>query len=367
MTTQVAHNKTMFGVIAGEQCRLNELGKMVEQHWSDFFKFHPEFEQDEFVVMPNHFHAIIRAVGGSGKSSDLSGAMRIFKSLAANEYLKLKKSGRCPDIGSKLWLSSYYDNLITSERELLQIRRYIRENPARWDRDRFGPVTTHHIGNLELLREKMVAFVASEGGRGVGATPHPHDKKGIAPGGAAPRNIVPGGASPRNIVPGGAAPRNIVAGGAAPGGIAPGGATPRNIVPGGAAPRNIVPGGASPRNIVAGGAAPRNIVPGGASPPPVISTFTSSPEQSVLAKCLAVKRPYVHVMPGGIPEVLPSAWKEACREGRALLLSPVPAGTGVNKQRAIWCNRYVLDHAGEIWHGYIRPGGTLETLLGSKE
>ncbi|NLB69126.1 MAG: hypothetical protein GX804_05520 [Lentisphaerae bacterium] len=293
----MAHNKTMFGVIAGEQCRLNELGKMVEQHWSDFFKFHPEFEQDEFVVMPNHFHAIIRAVGGSGKSSDLSGAMRIFKSLAANEYLKLKKSGRCPDIGSKLWLSSYYDNLITSERELLQIRRYIRENPARWDRDRFGPVTTHHIGNLELLREKMVAFVASEGGWGVGATPHPHDRKGIAPGGAAPRNIVPGGASP----------------------------------------------------------------------PPVISTFTSSPEQSVLAKCLAVKRPYVHVMPGGIPEVLPSAWKEACREGRALLLSPVPAGTGVNKQRAIWCNRYVLDHAGEIWHGYIRPGGTLETLLGSKE
>jgi putative transposase len=318
VTTQVAHNKTMFGVIAGEQCRLNELGKMVEQHWSDFFKFHPEFEQDEFVVMPNHFHAIIRAVGGSGKSSDLSGAMRIFKSLAANEYLKLKKSGRCPDIGSKLWLSSYYDNLITSERELLQIRRYIRENPARWDRDRFGPVTTHHIGNLELLREKMVAFVASEGGRGVGATPHPHDRKG-------------------------------------------------SIVAGGAAPRNIAPGGASPRNIVAGGAAPRNIVPGGASPPPVISTFTSSPEQSVLAKCLAVKRPYVHVMPGGIPEVLPSAWKEACREGRALLLSPVPAGTGVNKQRAIWCNRYVLDHAGEIWHGYIRPGGTLETLLGSKE
>jgi putative transposase len=337
VTTQVAHNKTMFGVIAGEQCRLNELGKMVEQHWSDFFKFHPEFEQDEFVVMPNHFHAIIRAVGGSGKSSDLSGAMRIFKSLAANEYLKLKKSGRCPDIGSKLWLSSYYDNLITSERELLQIRRYIRENPARWDRDRFGPVTTHHIGNLELLREKMVAFVASEGGWGVGATPHPHDRKGIAPGGAAPRNIVPGGAAPRNIVPGGAAPRNIVPGGASPGGIAPGGATPRNIVP------------------------------GGASPPPVISTFTSSPEQSVLAKCLAVKRPYVHVMPGGIPEVLPSAWKEACREGRALLLSPVPAGTGVNKQRAIWCNRYVLDHAGEIWHGYIRPGGTLETLLGSKE
>ena len=40
-------------------------------------------------------------------------------------------------------------------------------------------------------------------------------------------------------------------------------------------------------------------------------------------------------------------------------------GTGVNKQRAIWCNRYVLDHAATIWHGHIRPGGTLEPLLRS--
>ena len=38
-------------------------------------------------------------------------------------------------------------------------------------------------------------------------------------------------------------------------------------------------------------------------------------------------------------------------------------GTGVNKQRAIWCNQYVLRTASEVWHGAIRPGGTLETLL----
>lgn len=85
----------------------------------------------------------------------------------------------------------------------------------------------------------------------------------------------------------------------------------------------------------------------------------------MLAKCLAAHRAYVHVMPGGIPEPLPSDWAQACAEGRALLLSPSPPGTGVNKQRAIWCNRYVLDHAASIWHGTIRPGGTLETLLRS--
>jgi hypothetical protein len=68
-------------------------------------------------------------------------------------------------------------------------------------------------------------------------------------------------------------------------------------------------------------------------------------------------------MPGGIPPTLPPATARACAEGWGLVLSPSASGTGVNKQRAIWCNRYVLRHAAQIWHGTIRPGGTLETLL----
>ena len=83
----------------------------------------------------------------------------------------------------------------------------------------------------------------------------------------------------------------------------------------------------------------------------------------MLARCLTVRRPFIHVMPGGIPERLPPAVARACAEGWALVLSPSAPGTGINKQRAIWCNRYVLDRAARITHGYIRPGGTLETLL----
>ena len=49
--------------------------------------------------------------------------------------------------------------------------------------------------------------------------------------------------------------------------------------------------------------------------------------------------------------------------GRALLLSPVAFGTGVNKQRAVWYNEFVLRQAGEIWHGTVSPGGTLSSIL----
>lgn len=60
---------------------------------------------------------------------------------------------------------------------------------------------------------------------------------------------------------------------------------------------------------------------------------------------------------------MPPAVVRACDEGRALLLSPAETGAGVNKQRAVWCNRYVhvLDNAFRIVCGCIRPGGTPET------
>ncbi len=83
----------------------------------------------------------------------------------------------------------------------------------------------------------------------------------------------------------------------------------------------------------------------------------------MLARCLATRHPFVHVMPGGIPPTLPPATAGACAEGWGLVLSPSAPGTGLNKQRAIWCNQYVLNHAEAVWYGAIRPGGTLETLL----
>ena len=53
----------------------------------------------------------------------------------------------------------------------------------------------------------------------------------------------------------------------------------------------------------------------------------------------------------------------AAREGRALLLSPQPPGSSLNKKVATWCNEYVLRHADEIWVGDISPNGMLNALM----
>ena len=96
---------------------------------------------------------------------------------------------------------------------------------------------------------------------------------------------------------------------------------------------------------------------------PLVSTFSSFEEQGALARRLEEKLPFVWVDPAGIKANLPARVKAACEEGWGLVISPVASGTGLNKQRAIWCNRWVLKVAERIYVGTIKKGGTLDTLL----
>ena len=179
------------------------------------------------------------------------------------------------------------------------------------------------MGNAELLSKKLVAFVASEHPpQWVGA----HDKTSTAVGRGHDNRIVVGGGVRETPT---AVGRGLQLWGRS----------------------TIVDLG----HCAEGGAARDKC--------PVISTFTSPEEREVRAKCLRNKRPFVWVCPGGIWEPLPADIARACEEGWAFVCSPVPSRTEVNKQRAIWCNQYVIKQAESVWVGSIRPGGSLETLL----
>ena len=117
VTMQVAQNKTMFGVIADDKCELNALGEKVGSSWEGMFARHPEAYRDASVVMPNHFHAVIRIHRRpTNKPNHLSYLIQGFKSFTTHLYHAAVRAGQCPDIGTSLWMSSYYDNLITAPR-----------------------------------------------------------------------------------------------------------------------------------------------------------------------------------------------------------------------------------------------------------
>jgi len=290
VTFQVFENKSLLGAIVGENCILNELGLAVKGLIETLPKYNPEVYVDCFVVMPNHVHLILKIDDRpTNEEHHLGKIMRKLKSLAAREYRLLGSRGMFLGRGgvtprTKLWQDNDWEKIVTNHEQLEAIRLYIENNPKRWSTDRFGPVTTFSCGNLALLDEPFVAFVASQGAR--------HDAL---------------------------APQDCEALGG----------------------RGCYP----------------------PLPPPVISTFTSPQEREALRRLLAKKRRIIAVYPGGIPAVLPPAIAESVDAGRMLLLSPVESGTGVNKQRAIWCNEYVIRRATKVWCGTITPGGTLESIL----
>ena len=320
VTFQVFENKSLLGAIVGENCILNELGLAVKGLIETLPKYNPEVYVDCFVVMPNHVHLVLKIDDRpTNEEHHLGKIMRKLKSLAAREYRILGSRGVVPCLGTKLWQENYWEKIVTSHDQLEAIRRYIANNPKRWSTDRFGPVTTFSRGNLALLDEPFVAFVASQVARGDALAPREW-ARGDA---LAPREWAAGHDGP--------APQD--------GGLAPRDEAPQDL-------ESLGERGCDPP-----------------LPPPVISTFTSPQEREALRRLLAKKRRIIAVYPGGIPAVLPPAIAESVDAGRMLLLSPVESGTGVNKQRAIWCNEYVIRRAKKVWCGTITPGGTLESIL----
>ncbi len=122
---------------------------------------------DEWVLMPNHLHAILvlkdrdqaTAVASPGtfpptyqpsRSNQPPRGMEpgsigiIVGTYKSGVTRRINNLRRMP--GGRVWQRGYYDRIVRNERELGAIREYIRDNPVRWDEDR---------DNLDTLLSKM--------------------------------------------------------------------------------------------------------------------------------------------------------------------------------------------------------------------
>ena len=349
VTWQTAHNKSIFGAIVGARCELNELGRRVEEYWREMPAKYPELELDEFVVMPNHFHAIVRIrFRPTNKEHHLGFLLGRFKGGTGYIYGKMRRAGEVDDIGDHLWQLDYWDKIVTSEGQLAAYRRYIRDNPKNWTRDRFGAVTQYSLGNLELLNGPRIAFVASHGFWASELKPimvwrRTEVRRSDMGVGEVRRFDMGVGEVRRSDMGGGEVRRSDMGVGEV---------------------RRFDMGVGEVRRSDMGGVAVS--VRGASAPPlPIISTFTSAQEREALRRALAKGRSVIKVVPQGLPleSELSSELREALADGRILFISPQPTGSSLNKKVAAWCNEYVLRHADEIWVGNIAPNGMLATMM----
>ena len=78
-------------------------------------------ESQAFVIMPDHFHWLVRLTG----ERSLSTCVNLVKSLATRE---IHDSG---NYRGKVWQRGFYDRAIRKEDDLVAVARYIVANPLR--------------------------------------------------------------------------------------------------------------------------------------------------------------------------------------------------------------------------------------------
>ena len=141
-----------FGSVRNKRMCINTSGSIVHTVWNNIPNHFENIVIDEFVVMPDHVHGIVRIVDNepnvetlhatslprsnnvklsnewfsdiSPKRGTLSVVVRSFKSAATHQIRKIKPQFQ--------WQANYHDRIIRSDRELRAVRKYIRNNPSVW-------------------------------------------------------------------------------------------------------------------------------------------------------------------------------------------------------------------------------------------
>ena len=104
------------------------LGEIAEKQLFLLADRYPYLTIDQYVIMPNHIHAILILNGetaGASPRPTLTDIVCTYKSLTTREC---KKNG----FREKLFQTSFYEHIIRSREDYEEIVKYIYENPIRW-------------------------------------------------------------------------------------------------------------------------------------------------------------------------------------------------------------------------------------------
>ncbi len=125
------------------------LRQIIETFWRRLPQHLQHVKLDVFVVMPNHFHAILWLLNTDIASSTndvlppiqsrlLPGSpgaiIGNFKSITTRRANRVRKTP-----GQPVWQRNYYEHIIRHDKELNAIRQYILDNPANWMEDTENP------------------------------------------------------------------------------------------------------------------------------------------------------------------------------------------------------------------------------------
>jgi REP element-mobilizing transposase RayT len=138
-----------FGEITNGEMKFSSIGNIAKQCWIEIPEHFPFVKLGKFVIMPNHIHGIViidKPVGTQNfaslqqpqlsppqnkfgpQSKNLASIIRGFK-------IGVTKNARIINSGFA-WQSRFHDHIIRDDEEFHRISRYIKNNPANWEKDK---------------------------------------------------------------------------------------------------------------------------------------------------------------------------------------------------------------------------------------
>jgi REP-associated tyrosine transposase len=146
----------LFGNVVEGKVWLNDAGRATGEVWAELPRYYSGLEIDAFVVMPNHIHGIIvlhgtanrppPARGSPASPRPLKGAgtaplrATLGRAVARFKYESAKRLNAMRGTpGAHVWQRNYYEHIIRHGESLRLVRRYVLENPTRWQMDSENP------------------------------------------------------------------------------------------------------------------------------------------------------------------------------------------------------------------------------------
>jgi len=156
-----------FGDIICGNMQLNQFGIIVTEQWNDLPNRFSNIQLDQFITMPNHIHGIIHVgaplagarsddqqymtvCGVAGARSDdhkratarvaptVGDIVGVYKSLSVHHCLQWIKSNYPTFHMGKFWQRNYWEHIVRNDNELDRIRKYILQNPQKWETDKLN-------------------------------------------------------------------------------------------------------------------------------------------------------------------------------------------------------------------------------------
>lgn len=165
ITLCVQDRKPLFGEIQKGKLKLNIFGKLAKEEWENTAEIRKNISLGEFIIMPNHFHAILQIdfqinkkeknIGKFYSPSQTIGAIiRGYKGATTKKIKELIRSTgelqfaptaptaptapkKIIDLNKSIWQRNYYEHIIQTDKAYQNISNYIIKNPEKWQEDKF--------------------------------------------------------------------------------------------------------------------------------------------------------------------------------------------------------------------------------------